>query len=169
MFGIEVFVLYRLNSKISYIWTLFTVQFIRDSGLFRVQFIQDSGLFRVQFIQDSGLFRVQFIQDSGLFRVQFRQDSGLFRVQFRQVSLYHKISITLALNKLFLLIIVPIVHAWIKISVDISVCFEILWWKLLVVSEIRQSRHPLLFLTYNDACLILIINEPESCLNKHQI
>jgi hypothetical protein len=76
---------------ISYIGTLFQVQFIQDSTLFRVQFIQDSTLFRVQFIQDSTLFRVQFIQDSTLFRVRFRQiplysGFGLDRFHFIQGS-----------------------------------------------------------------------------------
>jgi hypothetical protein len=50
-------------------------------------------LFQVQFIQDSTLFRVQFIQDSTLFRVQFIQDSTLFRVRFRQIPLYSGFSL----------------------------------------------------------------------------
>ena len=39
--------------KISYIGTLFKVQFIQDSGLSKVQFIKDSGLSMVQFRQVS--------------------------------------------------------------------------------------------------------------------
>ena len=63
MFGLYRFIQVQLT-KISYIVTLYKVQFIQDFGLFRVRLRQDLGIFRVQFIQDFGLFRVRFRQDS---------------------------------------------------------------------------------------------------------
>ena len=43
----DIWIIQSKFTKDSYIWTIFKVQFIQDSGLFKVQFIQDSGLFKV--------------------------------------------------------------------------------------------------------------------------
>jgi hypothetical protein len=79
-----------LCSKYTGVWfiqvKLTKISYIRT--LFKVQFKQDFCLFRVQFKQDFCLFRVQFKQDFCLFRVQFKQDFCLFRVWLKQVSLY---------------------------------------------------------------------------------
>jgi hypothetical protein len=80
----QVFALYSLIYKLSYIVALFKVLFIQDVGLYRVQFIQDVGLYRVRFIQDVGLYRVQFIQDVGLYRISVYTEFGLYRVRFIQ-------------------------------------------------------------------------------------